>query len=70
MAWHDDTGTIQISYRPVHLETLTDHVETIEPIVRAYCDIFLTLNFVYQKTPGSKEATRIPVAVFMGQYDT
>ena len=36
LVWHDDTGAIQIAYRPVHLETLTDDVETIAPKVRAY----------------------------------
>ena len=36
LVWHDDTGAIQIAYRPVHLETLTDDVETIVPEVRAY----------------------------------
>ena len=36
LAWHDDAGEIQFAYRPVHLKTLTDDVETIEPKVRAY----------------------------------
>ncbi len=36
LVWHDDTGAIQIGYRPVHLETLTDDVETIAPKVRTY----------------------------------
>ena len=36
LVWHDDTGAIQIAYRPVHLETLTDDVETIAPKVRSY----------------------------------
>jgi succinate dehydrogenase / fumarate reductase flavoprotein subunit len=36
LVWHDDTGAIQIAYRPVHLETLTDDVETIAPKVRTY----------------------------------
>jgi len=36
LVWHDDTGAIQIAYRPVHLGTLTDDVETIVPEVRAY----------------------------------
>jgi succinate dehydrogenase / fumarate reductase flavoprotein subunit len=36
LAWHDDAGVIRISYRPVHLETMTDEVDTIEPKVRTY----------------------------------
>ena len=36
LVWHDDTGAIQIAYRPVHLGTLTDDVETIVPEVRVY----------------------------------
>ena len=36
LAWHDDAGVIRIAYRPVHLETLTDDVETIEPKARTY----------------------------------
>ena len=36
LTWHDDAGAIGIAYRPVHLETLTDDVETIEPKVRTY----------------------------------
>ena len=36
LVWHDATGAIQIAYRPVHLKTLTDDVETIAPKVRTY----------------------------------
>ena len=36
LAWHDDAGVIRIAYRPVHLETMTGDVQTIEPKVRAY----------------------------------
>jgi succinate dehydrogenase / fumarate reductase flavoprotein subunit len=36
LMWHDDKGTIRVAYRPVHLKTLTDDVETIEPNVRTY----------------------------------
>ena len=36
LAWHDDAGGIRVAYRPVHLETLTDDVETMAPKVRAY----------------------------------
>jgi succinate dehydrogenase / fumarate reductase flavoprotein subunit len=34
--WVDAQGRVQIDYRPVHLETLTDEVKSIAPQVRSY----------------------------------
>jgi succinate dehydrogenase / fumarate reductase flavoprotein subunit len=36
LAWVDGTGRVCIDYRPVHLETLTDDVDTIPPKARTY----------------------------------
>ena len=36
LVWIDDTGNVRLDYRPVHLETLTDEVETIPPKARVY----------------------------------
>ncbi|MBM3569074.1 MAG: succinate dehydrogenase flavoprotein subunit [Alphaproteobacteria bacterium] len=36
LAWCDDKGQVTIDYRPVHLETLTDEVQTIPPKPRVY----------------------------------
>jgi succinate dehydrogenase / fumarate reductase flavoprotein subunit len=36
LAWVDGGGRVRIDYRPVHLETLTDDVETIPPKARTY----------------------------------
>ncbi len=35
LAWYDE-GKVRIDYRPVHLETLTDEVETVPPKARVY----------------------------------
>ncbi|MGH8498508.1 MAG: succinate dehydrogenase/fumarate reductase flavoprotein subunit, partial [Methylococcales bacterium] len=34
--WRDDDATTRIDYRPVHLYTLTDEVETVPPQKRVY----------------------------------
>ena len=36
LVWVDVQGRVQIDYRPVHLETLTDEVKPIPPQVRSY----------------------------------
>jgi succinate dehydrogenase / fumarate reductase flavoprotein subunit len=36
MAWMDEQGTIRLDYRSVHLETLTDEVESVPPKTRVY----------------------------------
>jgi succinate dehydrogenase / fumarate reductase flavoprotein subunit len=36
LVWVDTQGRVQIDYRPVHLETLTDEVKAIPPQVRSY----------------------------------
>jgi len=36
LAWVDAAGKVSIDYRPVHLATLTDDVETIPPKARTY----------------------------------
>jgi len=36
MVWVDGPGKVRFDYRPVHLETLTDEVETIPPKARTY----------------------------------
>ena len=36
LSWIDDDGNVRLDYRPVHLETLTDEVETIPPKARVY----------------------------------
>jgi succinate dehydrogenase / fumarate reductase flavoprotein subunit len=36
LVWVDAQGRVQIDYRPVHLETLTDEVKSIAPQVRSY----------------------------------
>jgi len=36
LSWLDEEGAVHIDYRPVHLETLTNEVETIPPKARVY----------------------------------
>ena len=36
LAWVDADGGVRFDYRPVHLQTLTDEVETIPPKTRVY----------------------------------
>lgn len=36
LAWVDGPGKVRFDYRPVHLATLTDEVETIQPKARTY----------------------------------
>jgi succinate dehydrogenase / fumarate reductase flavoprotein subunit len=36
LCWVDEKGTTRFDYRPVHLNTLTDEVETIPPKARTY----------------------------------
>jgi succinate dehydrogenase / fumarate reductase flavoprotein subunit len=36
LSWVDSRGSVRFGYRPVHLETLTDEVETVPPKVRVY----------------------------------
>ncbi len=36
LTWMDPKGNVKIDYRPVHLNTLTDEVETIPPKARVY----------------------------------
>ena len=36
LSWIDENGDVKFDYRPVHLETMTDEVETIPPKVRVY----------------------------------
>jgi succinate dehydrogenase / fumarate reductase flavoprotein subunit len=36
LAWVDGPGKVRLDYRPVHLNTLTDEVETVAPKARTY----------------------------------
>jgi len=36
LSWMDADGTVRIDYRPVHLNTLSDEVETVAPKDRTY----------------------------------
>jgi succinate dehydrogenase / fumarate reductase flavoprotein subunit len=36
LSWVDAAGQVRLAYRPVHLETLTDEVETVPPKARVY----------------------------------
>jgi len=36
LIWMDESGEVRIDYRPVHLQTLTDEVESIPPKARVY----------------------------------
>ena len=36
LAWVDGPGKVRFDYRPVHMETLTDEVEYVEPKARVY----------------------------------
>jgi len=36
LSWVDSRGSVRFGYRPVHLETLTDEVETVPPKTRVY----------------------------------
>jgi succinate dehydrogenase / fumarate reductase flavoprotein subunit len=36
LCWVDPSGASRLDYRPVHLNTLTDEVESIPPKARTY----------------------------------
>jgi succinate dehydrogenase / fumarate reductase flavoprotein subunit len=36
LSWVDAKGSVRLDYRPVHLQTLTDEVETVPPKARVY----------------------------------
>ena len=36
LTWADEKGQVTIDYRPVHMNTLTDEVESIPPKKRVY----------------------------------
>ncbi len=36
VSWCDDKGKVTIDYRPVHMDTLTDDIETVPPKARVY----------------------------------
>jgi succinate dehydrogenase / fumarate reductase flavoprotein subunit len=36
LAWVDETGSVKFDYRPVHMDTLTDEVDTVPPKARVY----------------------------------
>ena len=36
LVWVDSEGNVDLKYRPVKLETLTDEVETVPPKARVY----------------------------------
>ncbi len=36
LCWVDSSGSVRLDYRPVHLNTLTDEVETVAPKARTY----------------------------------
>jgi succinate dehydrogenase / fumarate reductase flavoprotein subunit len=36
LSWYDGDANVRLDYRPVHLETLTDEVETVPPKARVY----------------------------------
>ncbi len=36
LSWLDNDWGIRFDYRPVHLQTLTDDVETVPPKARVY----------------------------------
>ena len=36
VAWLDDDGTLRLDYRPVHMQTLSNEVETIPLKARVY----------------------------------
>ena len=36
LSWVDAKGAVRLDYRPVHLETLTDEMETVPPKARVY----------------------------------
>jgi len=36
LSWVDSKGAVRLDYRPVHLETLTDEMETVPPKARVY----------------------------------
>ena len=36
VAWCDDKGKVRIDYRPVHLNTLTNEVQSFPPKARVY----------------------------------
>ncbi len=36
LAWVDQAGSVEFDYRPVHMDTLTDEVDTVPPKARVY----------------------------------
>ena len=36
IAWADENGKVQIDYRPVHLQPLTNDVQSFPPKARVY----------------------------------
>jgi succinate dehydrogenase / fumarate reductase flavoprotein subunit len=36
LCWVDPAGKVRLDYRPVHLQTLTDEVESVAPTARTY----------------------------------
>ena len=36
LSWCDEAGKVDIDYRPVHMNTLTDEVEVVPPVARTY----------------------------------
>ncbi len=36
LAWVDEAGSVEFDYRPVHMDTLTDEVDTVPPKARVY----------------------------------
>ncbi len=36
LAWHDEKGKVKLDYRPVHLNTLSNEVQTFPPKARVY----------------------------------
>jgi succinate dehydrogenase / fumarate reductase flavoprotein subunit len=36
LAWVDDSGSVRLDYRPVHLDTLTKDVDPVPPKARTY----------------------------------
>jgi succinate dehydrogenase / fumarate reductase flavoprotein subunit len=36
VSWLDDKGGVELTYRPVHMKTLTDDVEVFPPKKRVY----------------------------------
>ena len=36
MGWLDNKGTVKLGSRPVHMHTLTNHIQSIPPKKRVY----------------------------------